>query len=79
MHYKDLWTLKECLVKKIIVGKKVFFSCVYRSPSQAKDKFEEFCTDLNLLLSNVNDLNIPLSLITGDVSARSVKWWNWDK
>ena len=49
------------------------FSCLYRSPSQTKEEFEEFCTDLHLLLSNVNDLNIPLSVITGDFNARSLK------
>ena len=63
----DLCTFKDCLVTKIIMGKKkLFFSCLYRSASQTKEEFEEFCTGLNLLLSNVNDLNIPLSVITGD-------------
>ena len=89
MYYKEhlpiikrdkLWTLKECLVMEIIVGKKkLFFSYLHRSPSKTKEEFEEFCTDLNLLLSNVNDLNIPLSVITGDFNARSSKWWSVDK
>ena len=52
---------------------------LYRSPSQTKEEFEEFCTDLSLLLSNVNDLNIPLSVITGDFNANSSKWWSLDK
>ena len=30
----DLCTLKECLVTEIIVDKKGFFTCFYRSPSQ---------------------------------------------
>ena len=76
----DLRTLKECLVTEIILGKKkLFFSCLYRSPSQTKEEFEEFCPDLNLLLSKVSDLNIPLSVITGDFNARSSKWWSLDK
>ena len=89
MYYKEhlpiikrdeLWTLKEFLVMEIIVGKKkLFFSYLHRSPSKTKEEFEEFCTDLNLLLSNVNDLNIPLSVITGDFNARSSKWWSVDK
>ena len=75
----DLCTLKEWLVTEIIVGKeKLFFSCLYRSPSQTKEEFEEFFTDLNLLLSNV-DLNIPLSVVTSDFNARSSKWWSLDK
>ena len=48
-------------------------------PSQTKGELEELCTDLNLLLSNVNDLNIPLSVITGDFNARSSNWWSLDK
>ena len=75
----DLCSLKECLVKEIIVGKKkVIFLCLYRSPSKTKE-FEEFCTDLNLLLSNINDLNIPLSVTTGDFNERSSKWGSLDK
>ena len=59
--------------------KKLFFSCLYISRSQTKEEFEEFCTDLNLLLSNINDLNISLSVIAGDFTARSSKWWSLDK
>ena len=76
----DLCTLKECLVTKIIVGKKkLFFSCLRRSPNQTKKELQEFCTNLNLLLSNNNNLNIPQSVITGDFNARSLKWWSLDK
>ena len=38
--------------------KKLLFSYLYRSPSQTKEEFEEFCTVLTLLLSNVNDLSV---------------------
>ena len=51
----------------------------YRLPSQTKEEFEEFCADLNLLLFNVNDVNIPLLVITGDFNARSSKWWSLDE
>ena len=50
-----------------------------RSPSQTQDEFEEFCNDLNLLLSNVNDVNATLSVITGDFNAKSSRWWSLDK
>ena len=55
----ELYTLKECLVTEIIVGKKSYFFYffllfwLYRLPSQTKEEFEEFCTDLNILLSNL--------------------------
>ena len=52
---------------------------VYFAPSQTQDEFEEFCNDLNLLLSNVNDANATLSVITGDFNAKSSRWWSRDK
>ena len=76
----DLCTLKECLVMEIRVDqKKFFFSCLYRSPSQKQDEFEEFYNDLNLLLFNINDVNPTLSVITGDFNAKSSRWWSRDK
>ena len=72
----DLCQLHECLVTEMRIGKKkCFFTCLYRSPSQASDEFEDFCTDLNLFLSNINDLNPACSVITGDFNARSAEWW----
>ena len=71
--------LKECLITEIRVHKKMFFfSCLYKSPSQTQNEFEEFCNDLNLLLSNVNDVNTTLSVITGDFNAKSSGWWSLD-
>ena len=52
---------------------------MYRSPSQTQDEFEEFCNDLNLLLSNVNDVNVTLSVITGDFNVKLSSWWSLDK
>ena len=52
---------------------------MYRLPSQTQDEFEEFCNDLNLLLSNVNDVNPTLSVITGGFNAKSFRWWSLDK
>ena len=73
----DLCTLKECLVMEIRVDqKKFFFSCLYRSPGQKQDEFEEFYNDLNLLLFNINDVNPTLSVTTGDFNAKSSRWWS---
>ena len=55
------------------------FSCLYRLPSQIQNEFEEFCNDENLPLSNVNDANATLSVITGDFNAKSSRWWSLDK
>ena len=59
--------------------KKCFLTCLYRSPRQTSDEFEDFCTDLNLFLSNINDLNPACSVITADFNARSPEWWALDK
>ena len=71
----DLCNLNECLGLEIrIGGEKCFFSCLYRSPSQGREEFESFCTDFDLFLSNINDLSLVCSIITGDFNARSTKW-----
>ena len=76
----DLCQLHECMVTEMRIGKnKCFFTCLYRSPSQTSDEFEDFCTDLNLFLSNINDLNPTCSVITGDFNARSPEWWALDR
>ena len=50
--------------------KKLFFSCLYSSLGKTKEKFEAICIDENSPLSKVNDLNIPLSVTTGDYNTR---------
>ena len=52
---------------------------INRSPSQTQDEFEEFCNDLKLLLSNVNDANATLSVITGGLNAKLSSWQSVDK
>ena len=47
-------TLKEGLVTKIRVTKKK--SCLYRLPSQTQNRFDGSCNDLDLPLSNINDV-----------------------
>ena len=52
---------------------------MYRSPNQTQDEFGEFCNDLNLILSNVNDVSATLSVIAGDFNAKWSRWWSLDK
>ena len=59
--------------------KKCFFTCLYRSPSQSPDEFDTFCSNFNLFLSNINDLNPASSILIGDFNARNLKWWSSDK
>ena len=72
--------MHEYLVNELRIGKKkCFFTCLCRSPSQTSEEFEDFCTDLNLFLSNINDLNPAYSVITGDFNVRLPQWWALDK
>ena len=73
----ELCNLNECLVLEIrIGGEKFFLLCWYRSPSQVREDFESYC---NLFLSNINDISLACSIITGTFNARSTKWWKLDK
>ena len=75
----DLCTLDNCLVTEIrSQNEKCFFSCIYRSPSQNRDEFENFCLKFDLLLNKIND-EFPLcSVITGNFNARCSRWWKND-
>ena len=76
----DLCQLHECpALSWELEKKKCFLTCLYRFPSQTSEEFKDFCTDLNLFLSNINDLNPACSVITGDFNARSPQWWVVDK
>ena len=56
----------------------MFFTCIYRSPSQNKDEFKNFCTNFDILFNNIND-ELPLcSIVTGDFNARCSSWWKND-
>ena len=76
----DLCQLHEYLITELRIGKKkCLFTCLYRSPSQTSKEFEDFCTDLNLFLSNIKDRNPACSAVTGDFNVRSSQWWALDK
>ena len=48
----DISTQDNCLVTKICwQNEKYFLSFLYRSPSQDKNDFENFCTNFDILLS----------------------------
>ena len=71
----DINTLENCLVTEIrSQNEKCFLSCIYRSPSQNRDEFENFRTNFDILLNNIND-EVPLcSIVTEDFNARSSRW-----
>ena len=75
----DINTLENCLVTEIhSQNEKCFLTCVYRPPSQNRDEFENFCTNFDTILNNIND-EMPLcSIVTGDFNAHNSRWWKND-
>ena len=66
----DLSTMQEAIVTEISVENEAcFFTCFYRSPSQSHDEFENFCSELNLLLTNINNNETACSVLIGDFNA----------
>ena len=57
----------------------MFFTCLYRSPSQNFDQFSDFCIDFSILLNNINDHRPSCSVIVGDFDAKFSKWYLLDK
>ena len=53
--------------------------CLCISPNQSSDQFDTFCSNPNLFLSNINDLNSASLIVTSDFNAGTSKWWLSDK
>ena len=75
--------MDNCLVTEIrSQNEKCFLTCVYCSPSQNQDEFENFCTnykgEYQILLNNINN-ELPLcSVATGDFNACCSRRWKND-
>ena len=59
-------------------NKKVMVSVIYRSPSQTNDEFEAFLSNFQMLLNDINNRKLSLSVITGDFNSRCSSWWSED-
>ena len=71
----DLTNIKDYLITEInINNKKCFFTCLYRSPIQSHDELERFCTNFDLLLSNISNLHPTCSIGLGDFNDNCSKW-----
>ena len=72
----SLSSFKEALLLEMCYNKKkVIVSVIYRSPSQNNNDFEVFLSNLEKLLSHINNRRPSLSIVTGDFNARSSNWW----
>ena len=56
----------------------IFFTCNYRSPSQTPDKFENYCQNFHLTLSNIDDTSTFRSIVIEDFNARCRDRWAGD-
>ena len=61
------------MTKIIVDNEKCFFTCLYRSPNQNHEELENFISNLDLLLSNINDNHPTCSILIGDFNAKSLK------
>ena len=53
-------------------------SVIYRSPSQGINEFDSFLSNLEKLVSDINNCKSALSIITGGFNARTQSWWSND-
>ena len=71
--------LKEALLLEMTYNnKKVIVSVIYRSPSQNNSEFDLFLSNFEKFLSDISKRKPFLSVITGNVNARSSSWWSKD-
>ena len=76
----DLSTMQKAIVTEISVKNETyFFTFFYRSQSQSHDEFENFCSELNLLLININNNQPDCSILIGDFNEKCSKWCSSDK
>ena len=76
----DLSTMQEAIVTEISVENETcFFTCFYRPPSQSHYELENFCSELNLLLTNINNNQPACSILTADFNVECSKCCSSDK
>ena len=75
----DICTLGNCLVSEICSqNEKCFLTCIYCSPSQNHDEFQNFCAKFGTFLNNIKNEFLICSVITGDFNSRNSSWWEND-
>ena len=66
----DIFFLIESIVLEIrLANNKCYLTGLYKSLSQKKDQFDEFCSSFNMFMANINDEKALASIITGDFNA----------
>ena len=60
-------------------NEKYFFPCLYRSPNQNHEELENFISNLDLLISNINDNHPICSILTGGFNTKCSNCSSSDK
>ena len=72
----DLTFIDECLIGEIkYKNSKCFVSCVYRSPNQTEDEFNNFTSCFEQTCSSIAMESPFSSIILGDFNAKCTNWW----
>ena len=75
----DISNLKECLDMKVTVkNERYFLTCLYRLPSQNRERLLTFCDSLEILMGNIISLNPEISKLTRDFNGKCSKWYSFD-
>ena len=73
-------SLYECLVCELKVGrKKCFTTTLYRSPSQSIEEFNNFKSNFEQTIININSNHPYISIFIADFNARNANWLGVDK
>ena len=71
--------LDECLLFELSYRKKkCFIATLYRSPSQAREEFEKFLSNFEVLIKAIFNQEDAISIIMCDFNARSTNWCKYD-
>lgn len=64
---------------EISVNNEKCFTCLYRHPIQSHEELDTFSSDLDLLLSNINENHLTCSIPIAEFNAKCSKWCSKDK
>ena len=71
--------LQDSISFELRMGSRCFkFSCLYRFPSQAQDKFETFLKNFELTLDKIHESNLFMTIAVVHFNAKSNNWCKTD-
>ena len=76
----DISMVHETIVTEITMENETrFLHASIVHPDKIMNEPDNFCSELNLLLTNVNNNQTACSILIGDFNARCTKWCSSDK